>query len=253
MTKGEREDLRRLARQKAKLAKSKADERAKALMAQVEEQLAAEYDPYDEAWAAEYQAARAAIAKLNAEIASNFRAAGLTLQNAPSAQIYWRERGESASAARRAELRRLAAARLDAMTAAAKTAIETSLVDIETELTRDGLESGEALTFLAALPSAENLLPSLTLDDLGRPRPDGWRPPDGAAAALTATPSAADRKRRRIRQAIEDNPGLSDRGIAAIAQCDHTTVAAWRRGGGSSIEGGGSTSQDGGSASGGEA
>ena len=89
-----------------------------------------------------------------------------------------------------------------------------------------GLESEDARAALAAMPTAEQLMPALSLDDLGVKT---WQPPEGAAAALLEPSTPADRKRRKVRQAIEANPGASDREVARIAGCDHKTVAAIRR------------------------
>jgi hypothetical protein len=99
---------------------------------------------------------------------------------------------------------------------------------VETELIADDLQSADARKFLASLPTAEALMPSLSLDDLGVVR---WQPPEDAATELITPLSPADRKRRQVIRAIQANPGASDRKIAEIAGCDHKTVAAYRRGG----------------------
>jgi hypothetical protein len=76
-----------------------------------------------------------------------------------------------------------------------------------------------------SMPSAEQLMPPLRLEDLGVVR---WQPPEDAAAQLTTPQTPAAKRRRRILRAIEANPGASDRRIAEIAGCDHKTVSAHR-------------------------
>jgi hypothetical protein len=127
---------------------------------------------------------------------------------------------------RRSELIKLAETRLAALTKTAKTAIQGSVLVVETELVTGGLESSEARAVLASMPTVEQLMPPLSLEDLGVVR---WQPPEDAATQLTTPLSATDRRRRQIRRVIEANPDLSDRKIAEIANCDHKTVAAYRR------------------------
>ena len=76
------------------------------------------------------------------------------------------------------------------------------------------------------MPTVEQLMPPLSLEDIGVIR---WQPPEDAAAQLTTPLTPADRRRRRVLRAIEADPGASDRKIAAIAGCDHKTVARCRR------------------------
>jgi hypothetical protein len=70
-------------------------------------------------------------------------------------------------------------------------------------------------------------MPPLSLDGLGVKR---WQPDEDAAARLATPSTPADRKRRRILQAIERIPGASNRAIAQIAGCDPKTVAKLRGG-----------------------
>ena len=76
------------------------------------------------------------------------------------------------------------------------------------------------------MPTAEQLMPPLALADLGITT---WTPPDSAAEELLTPATTADRKRVRVRHALKDNPGKSDRHIAQIAGVDHKTVASIRR------------------------
>ena len=84
----------------------------------------------------------------------------------------------------------------------------TYSLETETQLLLGGLESSEARQFLAAMPTVQQLMPPLSLDDLGVTR---WQPPEDAAAQLTTAMSATDRRRRQIRRAIQTTPRLRPR------------------------------------------
>lgn len=226
ISKSEREDLARLARQRARLAKSRAAEREKILLAEAEDLMAAEFLAQDEAWAGATAMAQEACRRANEQIKAECALRGIPARQAPKLCLNWQSRSEEfIGGSRRDELRRVAQSRLTALTASAKTAIDEQLLEIETTLIAGGLESAEAARFLQQMPTAEQLMPALSLDDLGVKR---WQPPEGAAAALLTPSTPADRKRKAIRRVIEANPGASDRQIAAIAGCDHKTVAAHR-------------------------
>ena len=123
-------------------------------------------------------------------------------------------------------------------------AIQAELLKVETELIREGLETAEALRFVDAMTTVEQLLPPVAVgelepgsrqrssnyDDEYRARYGGWTPPQEAAAALLSPSSASNRERKRqaIAQALAANPNGSDREIARTAGVDHKTVAAVR-------------------------
>ena len=243
MNRADREQLAKLARQRARLAKSEAVEREKILHSEVHDLMSAEFAAQDKLWAAAVAIAKEAADKANDLIRAQCLDLGIAAKYAPELTIGWQSRsGSFIDSARRGELRQLAESRLAALTQAAKTAIDRECLRTETELVRDGLESAEAVVFLDRMPTAEQLMPALSLDDLGVKR---WQPAADAASVLLTPSTPADRKRKAVLRAIEQNPGLSNRAIAAIAKCDHTTVAKYRSGGGQAIESGESTTEDG--------
>ena len=76
MTKGEREDLQRLVRQREKVQKSAAKARSTELLADFESQIAAEYRFDDDAvWASAAKAAEQEVAKAQERVASRYREA----------------------------------------------------------------------------------------------------------------------------------------------------------------------------------
>ena len=164
MTAAERNDLRSLIRQRARLMKAQTKERRLELQADFESQLSAKFSyDQDETWKAAYSAAKQAVTDARAVIAERCRGLGIPEAFAPDIDVHWYNRGENACEKRRAELRRAATTRLDAIEAAAKTEIERVSIEAQTELIADGLTSEAAKAFLEHMPSAETLMPLLDL------------------------------------------------------------------------------------------
>jgi hypothetical protein len=226
MTRAERMDLIRLAKARAKQAEREAETQQKVHLAEVQDLLTAEFSAHDQLWSEAVALAKEAAAKANAQIKAQCADLGIPPEQAPGLQMSWQPRGgQFADKARRAELRKLAESRVAALTKTAKTAIQGAVLGVEEQLLMGGLESSEAKSLFAAMPTVEQLMPALNLEDLGV---KSWQPPEDSAAQLTTPLTPTDRKRRRVLRAIHANPGASDRQIAAIAGCDHKTVAAHR-------------------------
>ena len=162
MTARERGDLAKLVRQRARLERAGAAQRKAELLADVERQLAAIYS-YDEddTWKKAAEAAKAEVRAAKEKISARCKELGIPKEFAPRLSIGWYGRGENGVASRRAELRKVAKTRLDAMEKAAQTEIERASVDAQTQLIADGLTSDAAKDFLEALPSATALMPEL--------------------------------------------------------------------------------------------
>ena len=162
MTRSERGDLARLVRQRARLEKAGAAQRKAELLADFEKQVASIYsyddDPtWQEAMESAEEEARAAQSK----VAKRCRELGIPDEFAPGLNLSWFGRGQNAVASRRAELRRVAKTRLDAMEKAARTEIERASVEAQTQLIADGLSSDAAKSFLDGLPAVASLMPEL--------------------------------------------------------------------------------------------
>jgi hypothetical protein len=115
MTKGEREDLQRLIRQREKVLKSAAKQRSNELLADFENQLGAIYSfDSDATWAEAAKIARQELDRANAKIAARAATLGIPKDFAPSLGSYWNDRGANALKERRAELRRMATTRIAA-------------------------------------------------------------------------------------------------------------------------------------------
>ena len=166
MTRSERDELAKLVRRREKLAKGDIVARAAVLLADFEKQLATQYDPWDSAWADAYERTQQTVIELNRRIAKECEHAGVPPQLAPSASMGWSHRGENVSASRRAELRNVATSRIAASEKAAKVQVERQSVELQTELVAGGLESEAAKAFLDAMPTAEELMPSLSVREI---------------------------------------------------------------------------------------
>jgi hypothetical protein len=227
MTKAERDQLIALSRRRARQAEREAEMREKVLLAEVIDLMTAEFQAEDRLWKEAVTIAQEAAAKANAHIRTVCADLGIPPDEAPQVRTGWEPRGSSyRDRERRAELRKLAETRLTALTKTAKAAIQAEQLRVEEQLVLGGLRSDEAREFLASMPGPEQLMPPLSLDDLGVKR---WQPPEDAAGQLTTPLTPAQRKQRQVRRAIEANPGVSDREIGRLTNVDHKTVAKARR------------------------
>jgi hypothetical protein len=162
MTKGEREDLVRLVKQRERVAKTAAEQRSAAMLAMFEQQVSALHDfNTNEVWSAATKAAVDAAKKANEEIAAEAERLGIPAEFRPTLSFSWLRRGENEYAARRAELRRVAKAEIDALEKVARVQIESQSVQAQTEIIANGLSSESAIAFLNTLPAIESMMPPL--------------------------------------------------------------------------------------------
>jgi hypothetical protein len=167
MTKGERDELSKILKARARLAGRVVEQRSAELLAEAEQQLATVYKVNDEAWRELTATAQQTIREADAELARRCRTLGIPEEFRPGLRLGWYGRGENADKARRAELRKVAQSRIEAMAKAARVAIETRALDGLTKLAAGVLESDAARAFLAAMPAAEALMPALDVTTLG--------------------------------------------------------------------------------------
>jgi hypothetical protein len=162
MTKGERDDLVRLVKQRERVAKTAAEQRSAAMMAEFEQQISALHSfNSNEVWSAATAAAIEAAKKANEEIAAEADRLGIPKEFQPKLNFSWERRGENEYASRRAELRRVAKAEIDAIEKVARVQIEAQSVRAQTEIIANGLNSEAALAFLNSLPQIESMMPPL--------------------------------------------------------------------------------------------
>lgn len=165
MTRSDRETLVKIARQRERVAKSEAKERAARLNADFEKQLDRRYS-YDEneVWAKAAKIAERTVSEANANIADECARLGIPAQFAPKLHLHWSTRGRNSMKEERLEMRRVAQREIEAIEKAARTAIERQSVETQEKIMVGGLTSDAARTFLETMPTAEALMPSLTLE-----------------------------------------------------------------------------------------
>lgn len=166
MTRAERDDLAKVARLRAKVARTAVGQREAELLADVEEQLAAEYAITDEAWAELTKGAAEAVAEADRQVAELCRQRGIPEDFRPGLSLGWYGRGKNAIPGRRAELRKVAQTWIAAAAKGAKAAIEAREAEVLTELLAGGLTSDAARSFLESIPSAVALMPPLQVREL---------------------------------------------------------------------------------------
>lgn len=162
MTKGEREDLIRLVKQRERVAKTAAEQRSAAMLAEFEQQISALHAFNDNAvWKAATEAAIDAAKAANEQIMAEATKLGIPAEFQPKLQFHWARRGENEYSQRRDELRRLAKAEIDALEKVARVQIESTSVAAQTEIIANGLNSEAALAFLNTLPAIDSMMPAL--------------------------------------------------------------------------------------------
>jgi hypothetical protein len=161
MTKGEREELNKLVKLNAKVAYADAERRGARLLEDGERKLAAIYEQEDEVFADLTAAAEKAAKVADAAVSAKCRELGIPERFRPSCGFAWRGRGENAYRERRAELRKVLEATVEARVKEAKHIIERDTVAVLTQLAATGLTSDEARAFLKAMPMPEDLMPPI--------------------------------------------------------------------------------------------
>jgi hypothetical protein len=165
MTKGEREDLQRLVRQREKVLKSAAKQRSAELLADFENQMGQQYSfDQDEVWAKAMELAKQEVAKAQNTVAARCRELGIPARFAPEIHASWYSRGENAVSTRRAELRAMAKSRIAAIESKAITDIEMECLNAQTQLAMSGLTTDAARIFIDKLPNVETLMPQLSFE-----------------------------------------------------------------------------------------
>jgi hypothetical protein len=194
MSKGEREDLQRLVKQREKVLKSTAELRSAELLADFENQMGQEYSfDQDEVWRQAAIAAKREVDKAEARVAARCAELGIPKQFAPSLNLRWDARGYGNSLdSRKAELRRMAKTRIEAIERKAIVEIEHSCLKAQEAIALAGLTSEAAKAFIEHLPSIEALMPALSFEEIAGPA-------DPPVAEQLVSPNALRQRRYRDR------------------------------------------------------
>lgn len=165
MTRSDRDTLINIARKRERLAKTEAKERSAQIMADFERQLDRRYH-YDEneVWSEAAKLAKQVVDDAQAKVSAECARLGIPTQFAPKLSLGWSERGRNDSKAERAEMRRVAVREVDLIEKRAKTAIERRSLETQEKIMVGGLTSEDAKMFLESMPSAEALMPTLSIE-----------------------------------------------------------------------------------------
>lgn len=117
--------------------------------------------PAKSCWEAEQ-----AVVEADKIIAARCEALGIPREFAPGISFGWHGRGHNAVTNRRVELRRAAKSKIEALEAAAISAIEKISLQSQTELLTQGLETDSARLFLNSMPNMQTLMPSVQVADM---------------------------------------------------------------------------------------
>ena len=168
MTRAEREDLFKVCRLRAKVAKTDVVALAAKHKAEFEKQLATIYSFDDHAvWKRAKEKVDAAVKEAREIMLQSFDELHIPHWAAPDIGTGgWYGRGENAVASRRAELRKVAYTKIDQMAKEANAEIDRRSADTQTNLLAAGLESAEAQAFLEAMPTAAQLMPAVSLREV---------------------------------------------------------------------------------------
>jgi hypothetical protein len=201
VTKGEREDLQRLIKQREKVMKSAAQQRSAELLADFENQMGQEYAfDQDETWTEAVRTVEPLVKKAQAQIAERCRELGIPERFAPSVRLNWSARGYGNTIEkRRGELRTMAKARIAAIEAKARTEIEMSCLQGQEQIALAGLTSDAARAFIEKLPGIATLMPRLSFAEVAGEA----EPP--VAEQLISSNALRQRRFRKRQAALQRN------------------------------------------------
>lgn len=166
ISKGERDELRRVVRTDFKVLAEEMTIREAEMQADIEQRIATRFLPSDEAIAAAEREAAAVVSDANVAIAAVMAELA---KNADGYTIDWQRLAAPrilAMPVKRQEMRRAALAELRARVVGAKAKVHRQEADLLKSLASGALESEEARSFLAAIPSVAELVPAARLAEL---------------------------------------------------------------------------------------
>jgi hypothetical protein len=159
-------ELAAIVKRRFRVMRAELEQRKAEAFAEFEAQMATSYEASDRRWAHIVARAKEAHQAAEDEIAKICADEGIPEKWAPSLRLSWWGRGENEVPKRRAELRKVAATRLEAQVRAGKLALERRETELLTDLAVGALESDEAQNFLRGIPSAAALVPGAALAEV---------------------------------------------------------------------------------------
>jgi hypothetical protein len=171
LSRRDHDDLAKLVRRQEQVAKTQAKRRAAELRADFEAQLATIFEANDERWRLVTERLEEMTATANAEIKRVCLEEGVRPEFAPSVDLRWYGRGQNMEKERRAELRRVAETRIEALEQKAREEIELRSVEFQARLLGGVLETDSGHALLEAMPKAADLMPPLDAAELDQALP----------------------------------------------------------------------------------
>jgi hypothetical protein len=164
MTKGERDELRRLVRQRTKVLRDEVKARTAELAADVEQQLIARFYERDEKRLEAEREIQGIIAAANVQVSealakTDSHLTGVGRSFIEPGRIFW-------DTSDRHALRAAAIKDIEARAAAAVLVLSRQEVTLLEQLARGALESAEAMAFLDSIPSVGELVPAARMEEL---------------------------------------------------------------------------------------
>lgn len=163
ITKGERAELRSIVRQQMKVLRSEVEQREAELIADVEEQITARFADEDHTWSELSHVTHEIAMEANRKINDALRNA---LGDKHVERLYIEGRLPAKPHEQRYALRAQAQTQIRAKVKGALLKLQRQEADLLQNLALGALESDEARTFLAAIPTVSELVPAARLAEL---------------------------------------------------------------------------------------
>jgi hypothetical protein len=166
LTVTERSQLLKFARLRAKTAKARVKERSARLLADFEVTLKTVHTPDDDEVIRRITTeARNFVSEADKQLAARYRELGIPDGFRGAVSLNWRAQGYELDY-KLSELRKAASVKIQAMERGANANIDAGLLEIEERLVAPTLTSSAATEALSSLPTVEDLLPSISFQDL---------------------------------------------------------------------------------------
>ncbi|MDR6303958.1 hypothetical protein GGQ85_001657 [Nitrobacter vulgaris] len=120
----------------------------------------------DKVWSEARKIAAQAVKDAQILIAARCLELGIPNEFAPDLNLHWYGRGQNSVKERRTEFRKAAVSKIAAVEKAALSQIEILSLDAQTGILSQCLESQAAKLFLETMPSIDQLMPSLSMDEV---------------------------------------------------------------------------------------
>ena len=165
ISKGERTELRSVTRQQFKVLRAEVRQRETELNAQVEEEIAGRFAAEDQTWHALQHGVHEAVLEANRRINDALVEHGYETRG-PTERLWLTKPRMAQPQEKRHELRHLAQSRIREQVMKALLQLDRQEADLLRQLSVGALESAEAHTFLDAIPTVGELVPSARLAEL---------------------------------------------------------------------------------------